>query len=115
MYISSFMKARFICKDARLCLYPCYFMHQSIPAAPTALPPPPPGYCEAFAALVSPGGGAFANFVLPGAGHLPTPRPFLSFCHARCFLSEYNYTDDFTHGKKADWLIRHGQEKLKRL
>ena len=78
-------------------------------------PRPPPGYCEAFAALVSPGGGAFANFVLPGAGHLPTPRPFLSFCHARGFLSEYNYNDDFTHGKTADWLIRHGQEKLKRL
>ena len=29
-------------------------------------PPPPTGYCEAFAHLVSPGGGAFANFVLPG-------------------------------------------------
>ena len=35
------MKARFICKDARLYLYPCYFMHQSIPAAPNATPPPP--------------------------------------------------------------------------
>ena len=29
-------------------------------------PPPPPGYCGAFACLVSPGGGAFANFSLPG-------------------------------------------------
>ena len=29
-------------------------------------PPPPPGYCGAFAGLVSPGDGAFANFVLPG-------------------------------------------------
>ena len=35
-------------------------MHQSIPAAPST----PPGYCGAFARLVSPGGGAFAN---PGA------------------------------------------------
>ena len=37
-------------------------MHQSIPAAPNS----PPGYCGAFARLVSPGGGTFANFVLPG-------------------------------------------------
>ena len=29
-------------------------------------PPPPPGYCGACACLVSPGGGAFANFSLPG-------------------------------------------------
>ena len=57
-------------------------MHQSIPAAPST----PPGYCGAFARLDSPRGGAFANFVLPGgrafanpgAGHLPTPGPFLS-------------------------------------
>ena len=27
-----------------------------------AQPPPPPGYCRAFARLVSPGGRAFANF-----------------------------------------------------
>ena len=52
-------------------------MHQAIPAAPRA---PPPGCCGAFARLVSPGGQAFANFVLPGgAGHLPTPVPFASF------------------------------------
>ena len=31
-----------------------------------AQPPPPLGYCGAFARLVSPGGGAFANFALPG-------------------------------------------------
>ena len=36
-------------------------MHQSIPAAPI-----PPGYCGAFASLVSPGGEAFANFALSG-------------------------------------------------
>ena len=28
--------------------------------------PPPPGNCGAFARLVSPGGGAFANVALPG-------------------------------------------------
>ena len=63
-------------------------MHQSIPAAPS--PPPPLGYCGAFARLVSPGDGAFANFVLPGAQAFAKPG------HARGFLSEYNYTEDFT-------------------
>ena len=29
-------------------------------------PPPPPGQLRAFARHVSPGGGAFANFALPG-------------------------------------------------
>ena len=32
----------------------------------------------------------------PGAGHLPTPGPTPSFQHARGFLSEYDYTEDFT-------------------
>ena len=31
-----------------------------------AQPPPPGGYCGVFARLVSPGGGAFAKFALPG-------------------------------------------------
>ena len=51
--------------------------------------PPPPGYY-----------GAFANFVLPGTEHLPTPGPFPSFWYARGFLSEYNYAKDFT-GKES--------------
>ena len=46
-------------------------MHQSIPAAPST--PPPPGYCGAFARLVSPGGRAFANFVLPGGRAFANP------------------------------------------
>ena len=36
-------------------------------------PPPPPGYCEAFAHLVSPGGGAFANFALPSGPAFANP------------------------------------------
>ena len=44
-------------------------------------PPPPsyPGYCRAFARLVSPGGGAFAR-------HLPTPTPFPSFWHTHSWI-----------------------------
>ena len=49
-------------------------MHQSIPPAPSTTPPPSPGYCGAFACLVSPGGGAFANFVLPGGRAFANPR-----------------------------------------
>ena len=45
-------------------------MHQSIPPAPS----PPPGYCGAFARLVSPGGGAFAIFALPGGREFANPR-----------------------------------------
>ena len=45
-------------------------MHQSIPAAPSL----PPGYYGAFARLVSPGGGAFVNFVLPRGPGICQPR-----------------------------------------
>ena len=45
-------------------------MHQSIPAAPS---PSPPGYCGAFARPDSLGGGAFANFVLPGGRAFANP------------------------------------------
>ena len=48
-------------------------MHQSIPAAPSPPPPPLPGYCGAFARLVSPGGRAFANFALPGGRAFANP------------------------------------------
>ena len=46
-------------------------MHQSIPPAPS---PPPPGLLRAFARLVSPGGGAVANFALPGGRAFANPR-----------------------------------------
>ena len=50
------------------CIKHFKLMYQSIPAAPTSSPPPPPlpGYCGPFARLSSPRGGAFANFALPG-------------------------------------------------
>ena len=40
-------------------------------------PPPRPGYCGAFARLVSPGGGAFANFALPGGRAFANPGAIL--------------------------------------
>ena len=53
-------------------------MHPSIPPARSAPPPPSPGYCGAFARLVSPGGICNFSHCL-GAGHLPTPGQFPSF------------------------------------
>ena len=47
-----------------------HIMHQSIPPAPSS----PPGYCGAFARLVSPRGGAFANFALPMGRAFANPR-----------------------------------------
>ena len=85
-------------------------MHQSIPAAPSPFPPPP-GYCRAFARLVIPGVEHLQILCCPVGGDLPTPGPFLIFWHARGFLSEYNYTEDFT-GKESRLAHLSGQEKI---
>ena len=77
-------------------------MHQSIPPAPTPSPRATVGHLPA---LSVPGVGHLRMLHCPGAGHLPIP----SFCHARGFLSEYNYKEGFS-GRKADWLICQGQE-----
>ena len=45
-------------------------MHQSIPAVPT----PPPGNRGAFAHVVSPGGGALANFIAARGLGISIPR-----------------------------------------
>ena len=50
----------------------------------TCTQPHPPGYCGAFARLVSPGGVSFANFALPG-GRADFMYAFLHF------LSSQNY------------------------
>ena len=70
-------------------------MDQPIPAAPSS-PSPNPGLMRAFVHLVSPGGGAFANFALPVGRAFANPGATPSFRHARGFLSKYNYTEDFT-------------------
>ena len=43
-----------------------YAVNASVNSTCAQPPHPSPGYCGAFACLVSPGGGAFANFALPG-------------------------------------------------
>ena len=60
---------------------------------------------------LEPGVGHLQILRCPGAEHLPTPGPAPGFWHARGFLSEYNYTEDFTE-KQADWLICQGREKI---
>ena len=48
-------------------------MDQSIPAVPSV----PPGYGRAFAHLVSPEAGAFANFVLLGGRAFANPSAII--------------------------------------
>ena len=67
---------------------------------PAYPPPPSAGNCRAFAGLVSRRGGAFANFVLPRDWAVANPGAILKLFFSRGFLSEYNYTDDFT-GKES--------------
>ena len=85
-------------------------MHQSIPAEPSTSPAPPPEYCGAFAHLVSAGGGAFANFVLPG-GQVP-PRGHSRAFDTHAVSYQFIATKRILLGKKADWLICQGQEKI---
>ena len=63
-------------------------------------PAPPRATAGHLPALSVPRVGHLQILCCPGAGHLPTPGPFLSFWHARGFLSENNYTEDFT-GKES--------------
>ena len=79
--------------------------------APPPPPQPTPGVLRSICPPCQSWGGAFANFALPGGGgHLPTPGPFPSFWHA---VSCQNITTQkVLLGKKADWLICQGQEKI---
>ena len=54
---------------------------------------------------VFPGGGAFANFALPGGRAFANPRAIPELLTRTRFpISEYNYKEGF-NGKNADWLI----------
>ena len=59
-------------------------------------PAPPPATAGHLPTLSVPGVGHLQILCCAGARHLPTPRPFPSFWHVHGFLSEYNYTEDFT-------------------
>ena len=58
---------------------------------PTQPPPTPLGYCRAFACLVSPEGGAFANFVLPERPGICQPRS-----HSRAFNTHAVFDQNIT-------------------
>ena len=77
---------------------------------PAPPPPPAPEYCGAFAHLVSARGGAFANFVLPG-GQAP-PRGHSRAFDTHAVSYQFIATKRILLGKKADWLICQGQEKI---
>ena len=85
-------------------------MHQLIPAAPTPHPPPTtPGYCGAFARLVSPGEGHLQILRCSGPGICqPRGQPF-----DRHAVSYQNIpTQRILMEKQADWLICQGEGKI---
>ena len=74
--------------------------------------PPPPGLRGGHLTALSVRGWGICKFCTARGPGICQPRgPFLSFWHARGFLSEYNYTEGFT-GKKADWLICHARKGI---
>ena len=74
-------------------------------------PPPPRATAGHLPALPFPGVGHLQILCCPVGGDLPTPGPLPIFWHARGFLSEYNYTEDFT-GKESRLAHLSGQEKI---
>ena len=74
--------------------------YASVNSSCTQPPPPLPSPLRAtvghLPALSVPGVWHLQILHCPGARHLPNPGPTPSFWHARSFLSEYNYTEDFT-------------------
>ena len=87
----SFPHASYLVQDVRMFTYLVYFSAYCVPIthvrqrqevqrlnasvnSSCAQSPPPPGYCRAFVRLVSPGGGAFANFALPRGRAFANPR-----------------------------------------
>ena len=69
--------------------------------------PHPPGYCGAFAHLVSPGGGAFANVALPGGRAFANPELL-----TRTRFPINITTQRILPEKQAHWLICQGREKI---
>ena len=80
--------------------------------------PPPPlrataGHLPAVSVRL--GMGHLQILRYPGTGHLPTLGLFPSFWHARGFLSEYNYTEDFAGKNKHISSSIKDRKKLKRV
>ena len=74
-------------------------------------PPPPRATAGHLPVLSAPGVGHLQSLRCPGDGHLPTPGPFLSFdTHAASYQNMT--TQRILLGKKGDWLICQGQEKI---
>ena len=76
---------------------------------------PPAGHCGAFAYLVSPGGGALANFVWPGGRAFTYPGAASELLTRMWFSILIQLSmEDFTGNtsRLADWVIFQGREKL---
>ena len=73
--------------------------------------PHPPGYCRAFANLVSPGGGAVANFALPGGRAFANPGANPELLTRTRFPINIT-TQRILLEKQADRLICQGREQI---
>ena len=82
-------------------------MHQSIPAAPSH----PRATAGHLPALSVPGVGHLQILCCPGAGHLP-PRGLSRAFDTHAVSYQHITTQRILLGKKADWLICQGQEKI---
>ena len=86
-------------------------MHQSIPAEPS--PPPPPPHTGILRDICPPcqcQGWGICKFVLPGGQVPPWGHSWAFDTHAVSY--QFIATKRILLGKKADWLICQGQEKI---
>ena len=83
------------------------FFHLRLCISQFHLRPASPGYCGAFARLVSPGGGAFASFALLGGRAFSNPGAIPELLTRRQFPIRIQLHRRF-YWKKADWFICQG-------
>ena len=87
-------------------------MHQSIPPAPS--PPPPWTTTGHSPALSVPGVGHLQILHCSGAGHLPTPGPFPSFCTHAVFYQNITTQKVLLEKKQIGSSVK-DRNKLKRV
>ena len=90
-------------------------MHQSIPAVPSPPPPPhPPRLLRCICPPCQSRGWGICKFCAPGGPGICQPRGHSWAFDTHAVSYQKITTQRILLGKKADWLICQGQEKLKR-
>ena len=90
-------------------------MHQSIPAVPSPPPPPhPPRLLRCICPPCQSRGWGICKFCAPGGPGICQPRGHSWAFDTHAVSYQKITTQRILLGKKADWLVCQGQEKLKR-